>query len=99
MNKLLSSQIVYKVNMAALSNDDKTRRIVDDILEGARKSTMPGKIKPMLATLVNEPFDDPEWLYEVKWDGYRAVAVIDKKGAELISRNNLPFDKYYPINK
>ncbi|HEX8022137.1 DNA ligase D, partial [Mucilaginibacter sp.] len=57
------------------------------------------KIKPMKATLVDEPFDDPDWLYEVKWDGYRAIAVIDKKGAELISRNNLPFEKYYPINK
>ncbi len=31
----------------------------------------------MLATLVEKPFDDPQWLYEVKWDGYRAVAFIN----------------------
>jgi bifunctional non-homologous end joining protein LigD len=53
----------------------------------------------MKATLVDEPFDDPNWVYEVKWDGYRALAFMDKNGAELISRNNIPFDKYYPINK
>jgi bifunctional non-homologous end joining protein LigD len=72
---------------------------VEQLLKKAPKSKVPTKIKPMKATLVDEPFDDPDWLYEVKWDGYRAIAVIDKKGAELISRNNLPFDRYYPINK
>ncbi|SEN86739.1 bifunctional non-homologous end joining protein LigD [Mucilaginibacter gossypiicola] len=72
---------------------------VEELLKKAPKSKAPTNIKPMKATLVDEPFDDPDWLYEVKWDGYRAIAVIDKKGAELISRNNLPFDKYYPINK
>jgi bifunctional non-homologous end joining protein LigD len=72
---------------------------VEELLKKAPKSKVPTNIKPMKATLVDEPFDDPDWLYEVKWDGYRAIAVIDKKGAELISRNNLPFDKYYPINK
>jgi bifunctional non-homologous end joining protein LigD len=70
---------------------------VQAILSKAPNSSAPAKIKPMKATLVDEPFDDPHWLYEVKWDGYRAIATIDKKGAELISRNNLPFDKYYPI--
>ena len=32
---------------------------------------------PMLATLVDEPFDDPEWLFEIKWDGYRALCTIE----------------------
>jgi len=69
------------------------------ILKSAPKSSIPTNIKPMKATLVDEPFDDPDWLYEVKWDGYRAIATINKGEAELISRNNLPFDKYYPIVK
>ncbi|GAB3907148.1 DNA ligase D [Mucilaginibacter boryungensis] len=72
---------------------------VDAILRSAPKSAFPKNIKPMKATLVDEPFDDPNWLYEVKWDGYRAIAHINNTGAELISRNNIPFDKYYPINK
>ena len=72
---------------------------IDAILKTAPKSKMPVNIRPMKATLVDEPFDDPDWLYEVKWDGYRAIATLDKKkGVQLISRNNLPFDKYYPIN-
>jgi bifunctional non-homologous end joining protein LigD len=34
-----------------------------------RRAAMPREIHPMLATLVEEPFDDPQWIYEVKWDG------------------------------
>jgi hypothetical protein len=30
--------------------------------------------QPMLATLVNEPFDDKRWVFETKWDGFRLVA-------------------------
>jgi len=78
---------------------DTTENIdVAALLKSAPKAAIPKNIKPMKATLVDAPFDDPDWLYEVKWDGYRAVAFIDTKGAELISRNNIPFDKYYPIN-
>lgn len=54
----------------------------------------------MLATLVNEPFDEPGWLYEIKWDGYRAIALCNKETVELISRNNKSFnDKFYPIHQ
>ncbi|RZA01988.1 MAG: DNA ligase D [Sphingobacteriaceae bacterium] len=69
------------------------------LIKSAPKSAFPKTIKPMKATLVDEPFDDPDWLYEVKWDGYRAVGFINKGDVQLISRNNLPFDKFYPINK
>jgi bifunctional non-homologous end joining protein LigD len=69
------------------------------LIKSAPKSAIPKTIKPMKATLVDEPFDDPDWLYEVKWDGYRAVGIINKGDVQLISRNNLPFDKFYPINK
>ena len=67
------------------------------LLKSAPNGVIPKNIKPMKATLVDVPFDDGDWLYEVKWDGYRAVGFIDKTGATLISRNNLPFDKFYPI--
>lgn len=69
------------------------------LLKKVPKAGIPRNIKPMKATLVDEPFDEPGWLYEVKWDGYRALATINKGEAELLSRNNLLFDKYYPINK
>ncbi|MEO3407605.1 DNA ligase D [Mucilaginibacter sp. CAU 1740] len=71
---------------------------VQALLKAAPKSKIPANIKPMKATLVDEPFDEPGWLFEVKRDGYRAIANIQKDEVSLISRNNLPFEKYYPIN-
>ena len=51
---------------------------------------LPSEVKPMLATLVDKPFDDDGWLFEVKWDGYRAIATIAADGAvTLTSRNGL----------
>src|SRR6202000_3408478 len=72
---------------------------IEALIKTAPKSSLLKNIKPMKATLVDEPFDDPDWLYEVKWDGYRAIAFINKGEVELLSRNNLRFDKFYPINK
>ena len=63
-----------------------------------RKAPFPQIFKPMLATLVDKPFDEPGWIYEIKWDGYRAVAMLNKGKVELISRNNKSFnEKFYPV--
>ena len=70
----------------------------DALLKKAGRTSFPDKTKPMLATLVNEPFDDPNWNYEVKWDGYRAVAYVNNGKVEILSRNGKSFsEKYYPI--
>jgi bifunctional non-homologous end joining protein LigD len=50
----------------------------------------------MLATLVDGPFDDDDWLFEVKWDGFRALAFIQDKKVELKSRNKLNFNNKFP---
>jgi bifunctional non-homologous end joining protein LigD len=58
----------------------------------------PADIQPMLATLVDKPVDEPGWMYEVKWDGYRAIAYMNEGKVEIRSRNNKSFEeKYYPI--
>src|SRR5580698_10569057 len=57
-------------------------------LDGAVKRPMPTTIHPMLATPVNEAFDGDEWLFEIKWDGYRAVAFIEDGKLRLVSRNH-----------
>ncbi len=49
-------------------------------------------MKPMLATLVDKPFQRDGWIYEIKWDGYRAVAEVSPKGVSLYSRNQNPFE-------
>ena len=59
---------------------------------------MPRDLKPMLASQVEKPFDKPEWIYEVKWDGYRSLAYLNKGKIKLRSRNNNDFHKkFYPI--
>jgi len=63
-----------------------------------KKASFPKTVRPMLATLVDQPFDEPGWQYEIKWDGYRAVAMINKGKVNLLSRNNKSFnEKFYPI--
>ncbi len=56
---------------------------------------MPHRVKPMLATLVDKPFDKKDWLFEIKWDGYRAVAEIEKGKVKLYSRNDLSFNELF----
>lgn len=64
-------------------------------IEGGRK--LASFIEPMKAQLTDQPaFDSPDWLFEIKWDGYRAIAEIHKSGNKLYSRNGLTFDKAYP---
>lgn len=63
----------------------------------ARRDKLPAVKTPMLATLVDEAFDDPEWLFEIKWDGYRAICTVREDGTvELVSRNGLDFLKRFP---
>jgi bifunctional non-homologous end joining protein LigD len=65
-----------------------------------KSSKLPEFFKPMLATLVDEPFTDPEWIFEPKLDGYRTLAFIDKSGVQLYSRNHISLNKkFYSIAK
>src|SRR5438105_11278672 len=49
---------------------------------------MPEFVQPMLCTLVAEPFDNPDWLFEPKYDGLRILGRFDGKQLTLLSRNN-----------
>lgn len=52
-------------------------------------------LRPMLATLTEEAFDDPEWSFEPKWDGIRALAVCNTE-TRLVSRNGNNVTAGYP---
>jgi bifunctional non-homologous end joining protein LigD len=63
---------------------------------GSARASMPRHVRPMLATLVDEPFDRENWLFEVKWDGYRAIAEVAPRHVELYSRNQTSFNDAFP---
>ena len=56
----------------------------------------PPELSPMLATLVREPFDGDDWLFEIKWDGVRALAVCTDEDTTLLSRNHRDITATYP---
>ncbi len=65
-------------------------------IDGARKAPLPVEIRPMLAEIADKAFDDPHWVYEIKWDGYRAVAYIEDGKVRLVSRNQNDLTKEFP---
>src|SRR5438045_8269940 len=66
------------------------------ICPSARKADMPKVIHPMLATLVDDPFTDPDWIFETKWDGFRSVCFIRNGQARFVSRNQIEMTPQYP---
>ena len=65
--------------------------------KSAKRDPVPVIATPMLATLVDEPFDGDDWLFEIKWDGYRAICTVHEDGkVSLVSRNGLDFLKQFP---
>ena len=65
-----------------------------------KTARFPISLAPMLSTMVDKPFDIEGWQYEVKWDGYRALAFCNKRSVALKSRNDKSFDeKFYPVHK
>lgn len=62
----------------------------------APSGAMPHKVRPMLATAAGKPFNRDGWLFEVKWDGYRAIAETGKSGVRLYSRNQLSLAERFP---
>ena len=63
----------------------------------AIKQAMPSFIPPMLATLTDTYFSDPQWIYEHKWDGYRILAFKQGNTIRLITRNNIIRNDSFPL--
>src|SRR5206468_12676136 len=72
-----------------------TRRSSDLIdLAGATKAPLPDFVPPMLATAIDKPFSDEDWLYEMKLDGYRVEAVVKDGRVRLWTRNKQDGARY-----
>ncbi|MGI9102049.1 MAG: non-homologous end-joining DNA ligase [Terriglobales bacterium] len=89
--KVLASSAKGSAFSALKKNTDAPEKV-----KGAEKASMPRAIRPMLATLVDEPFNSAEWLYEVKWDGFRAIAHIEGGRARFTSRNQNDLTGEFP---
>jgi len=65
-----------------------------------RTQKLPTRLQPMLATLIDAPFDDPAWVFETKWDGFRMVTEIKNGVVALYSRNGeVVSERYKPITQ
>jgi bifunctional non-homologous end joining protein LigD len=62
----------------------------------AEATALPGWIKPQLTKLVDQPPDGPEWLHEIKFDGYRMHARLDRGAVRLLTRMGLDWTHKYP---
>jgi bifunctional non-homologous end joining protein LigD len=70
---------------------------ISQIIKKGKTAPMPKGIKPMLAAVTPTPFDRENWLYEIKWDGYRAIAYINNGKVDLLSRNQLSFNEKFAV--
>jgi len=68
---------------------------IEALIKKGTREAMPSDVIPMLSTLTDEPFNDKDWIFEIKWDGYRALAYVNGAKATLMSRKNLSFNNKF----
>jgi len=78
-----------------VTEDEPVKKKPADKVQAEKKFT--DYVHPMLAKPAEAAFDDDGWLFELKWDGYRAIAETGKKNVRLYSRNGLSFAAKYPL--
>jgi bifunctional non-homologous end joining protein LigD len=86
---------VWQSNRAP-KKEETPAAAVADLKKNGIKKAMPGSVKPMLCTLTKEVVPDDDYLYEVKWDGYRIISYIEKNKVRMDSRSALDYTKKYP---
>src|SRR5581483_10429813 len=65
-------------------------------LDQAPPAPMPRSLEPMMATLIEQPFSNPQWLFELKFDGIRALAFVDGERVRLMTRRGHDCTTQYP---
>jgi bifunctional non-homologous end joining protein LigD len=60
------------------------------------RDSMPSVMEPMLPTLVKLPFSNPDWIFEPKWDGYRAICFLENGSVRFVSKNRKSLTQRFP---
>ncbi len=63
----------------------------------AQSGEIPHAVKPMLANTATKPFDRENWVFEIKYDGYRAISEIEKGKVKIYSRNGISYNKKFSL--
>ena len=85
-----------KANAPAIWVSEAPAATAEIDLSAARETPMPRYLEPMKATLTTRAFRDADWLFEVKWDGYRVEAVVRDGKVALFTRNGHDAETYFP---
>ena len=85
------SRHARRANAAGTSFTSGVQKLAD-----AEKSELPENMRPELASSSDEPFSSDEWVYEIKWDGIRVLAVIENGATKLVSRSGRNITGEYP---
>jgi bifunctional non-homologous end joining protein LigD len=94
---VLSGLSLEDIKAGRLPDRQRSRLVVNpDDAPGAIRASFPRSIEPMQGTLTKEPFSAPDWYFEPKLDGVRAIAFIDGNKVKLNSRRGLDTTKQYP---
>jgi bifunctional non-homologous end joining protein LigD len=98
MEQLVSDEDAHKEKVASaavvVGGSGEAKHPVE--VKIGKPAAMPSRIDPMLATLADEPFDNPDWLFEPKWDGYRVICFINGPNARFESRNRIDLGERFP---
>jgi len=85
-----------KVPKAKATRVARNKAVDPSTLSGARKAPLPASLHAQLATAVTDPPRGDEWLHEMKFDGYRILARLDKGRVKLVSRNGKDWTDRFP---
>ncbi|MDX1471777.1 MAG: non-homologous end-joining DNA ligase, partial [Flavobacteriaceae bacterium] len=94
---LIKKEDEFSTDLKYDAEDLVERPVVSDKSVKVKKLNPKEYIKPMLATTSEKIFNDPDWIYEFKWDGYRMISHINDGKVQMYSRNGISFNSKFAL--